>query len=266
MAGFDIRNILNKNISINEVHLKKLEDIFKIKFRLKEIHFHPETNFGFLPTDVKKRFNCSAQLAEFVGIMLGDGNLDRNRVKISLDKRGTNYIRYVKHLFKALFGVELKQVNVLNTNQTHLHYYNNCLVNDLLKYGLKRGDKIRNKIRIPQWIKFNLNYSRSCIRGLIDTDGCIYFCKRERKIYIKFTNFNPFLLKDFSILTTALGYHFVKANKKNKALYRKDEVVRFIKEIKPLKSEGIWANLVKLRGLGLRDPGSNPGIPITPNK
>lgn len=25
---------------------------------------------------------------------------------------------------------------------------------------------------------------------------------------------------------------------------------------------GLWGNLVSLRGLGLRDPGSNPGSPI----
>ena len=91
---------------------------------------------------------------------------------------------------------------------------------------------------VPGWIKNNKNYSKECIKGLIDTDGCIYKCKREKQIYIKFTNYNSKLLQDFKDVTKDLGYHFAKANKTNACLYRKQEVVRFINEIKPLKSIG----------------------------
>ena len=58
-------------------------------------------------------------------------------------------------------------------------------------------------------------------------------------MYIKFTNFNPQLLKDFKEITLKLGYSFAKANKNNLCLYRKDEVANFIKDISPLKFKGL---------------------------
>lgn len=108
----------------------------------------------------------------------------------------------------------------------------------LISFGLKRGDKITNQVRIPEWIKQDSDFSKRCIRGLIDSDGCVYFCKRDRHTYIKFTNHNLFLLSDFRAVAKSLGYNFAKANKWNVCLYRKDEVVRFINDVKPFKPIG----------------------------
>jgi len=143
---------------------------------------------------------------------------------------------YVNELFRRIFNFKFKKKVYQKTNQAYLYYYNQNLIRELLKLGLKRGDKIKNNLGIPNWIKSNRIYSKRCVRGLIDTDGCMYFCKRERHIYIKFTNFNQQLLDDFKEVTKSLGYSFTKANRRNACLYRKDDVVRFINDIKPLKA------------------------------
>ena len=41
------------------------------------------------------------------------------------------------------------------------------------KIGLKIGSKVRQQVDVPQWIKNNEKYATACLRGLIDTDGCL---------------------------------------------------------------------------------------------
>jgi len=40
--------------------------------------------------------------------------------------------------------------------------------------GLVLGNKVKQQIDIPEWIKSNNNFSLACVRGIIDTDGCFY--------------------------------------------------------------------------------------------
>lgn len=40
--------------------------------------------------------------------------------------------------------------------------------------GLVIGHKIEQKIDVPDWIKKNEKYFRACLRGLVDTDGCVF--------------------------------------------------------------------------------------------
>lgn len=234
--GFQVKHVCN-NISINENHLNKVKAFLKINPDLKEIKFDYAKNLGKYSTSKPiKKINKTKELAEFIGIMLGDGSFYRNAIKIAFDKRNENYIKYVEDLFEKIFEDKLKKQIIKTTNQAYLYYYNKNLVPILENLGLKRGDKIKNQVGIPDWIKESKEYSKRCIRGLIDTDGCIYRCKRERQIYVKFTNHNQQLLNDFKEITKNLGYSFAKANKTNTCLYRKDEVVNFIKAVKPLKS------------------------------
>ena len=240
ILGFEVKNIYCKNISIREDHLQKLNSFLKINFNQKEIVFDFIKNLGhYAFTKPIKKVNKSEDLAELIGIMLGDGNMWHTSIRIAFDKRNKIYIDYVEKLFYRIFDIPLKKITINSTNQAYLYCCNKLASQRLLDFGLKRGDKIKNNVGIPKWINENINYTRACLRGLIDTDGCIYKCKREKQMYIKFTNFNSTLLKDFKDLTVLMEYHFARANKNNWCLYRKEEVVRFIKEIKPLKYNGV---------------------------
>lgn len=237
LLNFNIKNVYYVNSSINEEHLKRIRKFFRTDFKLNKAKFNYAKNLGkYAFTKPIKRPRKNKYLAEFIGIMLGDGNIYKNSIKIAFDKRNESYIIHVNNLIKSLFGFVFKKQIYEKTNQAYLYSYNSHLVDYLIMSGLKRGNKLKNKLGIPKWIKDNKDYTQSCIRGLIDTDGCIYKCKREKQTYIKFTNFNYKLLNDFKSLSKSLGYSFAKANKNNFTLYRKDEVARFIKEIQPLKS------------------------------
>ena len=236
---FEVRNILYKNSTIPKENLEKLERYLNKKFFLKRVYLNYGKNISpKIYTEKINKIRRNGDLAEFIGIMLGDGNIWNNRIRIAFDKRNLEYVRYVSKLFKKLFGIKLNKEINKNTNQLYLYRTNLYAIEELLKQGLMKGDKIKNAIEVPSWIKSDKFYSKRCIRGLIDTDGCVYWSKRDRQIYIKFTNFNLQLLGDFKKITDNLGYSFAKANKNNWCLYRKKEVARFIKEINPLKSRG----------------------------
>ncbi|MBS3065873.1 hypothetical protein J4229_02385 [Candidatus Pacearchaeota archaeon] len=236
--NFEVKNITSRNDTIREDNLEKLKQYINLP-TIKETKINYIKNLGYTFIDRSKKLRENKFLAELIGIVLGDGNLCRNRIHISFDKRAKHYIDYVSKLFYRVTGIKLKYNQIAGTNQSYLYCYNQNLSENFVKCGLQRGDKIVNQARIPLWVMKKKEYMSKTIRGLIDTDGCIYKCKREKQIYVKFTNFNNSLLKDFKTCTNLLGYSFAKSNKHNLCLYRKQEVVRFIKYIQPCKAIGV---------------------------
>ena len=101
--GFEVRNLLYKNFSISEEHLKKLESFFNKKFRLKKIYLDYGKNLGGNTfSQPIKKIKKNKDLAEFIGIMLGDGNIWKNRIRIAFDKRNETYIKHVSKLFENI--------------------------------------------------------------------------------------------------------------------------------------------------------------------
>ena len=200
ILGFEVKNIYFKNISIREDHFQKLKSLLKINLNPKEIEFDFIKNLGTNAfTQPIKKINKIKDLAELIGIMLGDGNMWRTHIKIAFDKRNKTYMDYVEKLFNKVFGIHLRRLIIKETNQAYLYCYNKLASQKLLDFGLKRGDKIKNNVGIPDWVNKNISYAKACLRGLIDTDGCIYKSKRDKQIYIKFTNFNKQLLNHLSV-------------------------------------------------------------------
>ncbi len=234
---FNVKNIFYCNKSINQEHLQKLSTFLELQSLSLEIYQQDYArNLGILAHTVAiKPVRKSSMLAEFIGMMLGDGNIYENGVRISCDSRWPEYIFYIEKLMYRLFGIHFKQYKG-KANCIHLYVYNQLLVNRLLQLGLQRGDKIVNNVGVPRWIKDNKVYAEHCVRGLMDTDGCLYFCKRDRKFYFNFKNTCKQIYYDFGEITDALGYHFVRSTKISYQLYRKADVMRFIKEIRPLKA------------------------------
>lgn len=243
LTGIQVNNIYYKNKSINERHLGLLSRFLKINgVKLKEIKFDNTKNLGkYAYSEPIRITKDKEKLAEFIGIMLGDGNLYKNTTNIAFDKRNKSYIAYTKKLASNCFNIKFKFKESNKKNSAFIYFCNKYLTQKLLELGLKRGNKIKNSLGIPPWIKENRKYSVNCIRGLVDTDGTIYSCKRDKAVYIGFTNKNKQLMEDFKEITSNLGYSFANGNRYNVCLYRKAEVVRFINEIRPHKAIK-WGN------------------------
>lgn len=123
-----------------------------------------------------KKPNFSEKLAEFVGIILGDGSIGKSQISITLHSEDDKkYSNFVVNLTKKLFNVYIgtcrkKNCKAISYNISRTELIHFCVK----KLGLKQGNKVKQQVDIPDWIKRNKRYAIACTRGLIDTDGCIF--------------------------------------------------------------------------------------------
>ena len=129
--------------------------------------------------NIRKKFPVlkkSEDFAEVVGIILGDGCVTRSQVSITLNRiDDRKYASYMEILFYRVFG---------ETPSKHVYKYRNTiqvsisgvnLVIKLGKMGIGKGHKIRRQVDFPTWIWEVDKYQIACVRGLVDTDGGVYF-------------------------------------------------------------------------------------------
>lgn len=165
----------------------------------KEGKFRANSIIKPLPISMPQK---SIELAEFIGIILGDGGITKKQVTITIHKiNDKRYAEYIKKLIKKLFLINpacYSRENVFNIVISRSE-----LVRALLKMGLCIGNKVKHQIDVPTWIKKSNVFSKACLRGLLDTDGCFYVDrhKYKGKVYlncgINFTNRSLPLLNFF---------------------------------------------------------------------
>lgn len=132
-----------------------------------------------LGCNVRKDFNCPPKtetLAEVVGIILGDGGVTNYQVKVTLDNKvDKEYATFVRQLMFQVLG-ELPSYKERNDdNSICLTLSGANLIDILSTIGIKRGNKILQQVDFPKWIWKKKEYQIACVRGLFDTDGCVYF-------------------------------------------------------------------------------------------
>lgn len=128
---------------------------------------------------IRKEIRCpkrSPELAEFIGIMLGDGSLPGNhQLSITFNiKTDYEYAKYICKLLNELFAVDYHMRRRKDNNGADIIVSSSNLVDFLLKEGLVAGNKVKNQVGVPSWIYEDLRYQEACLRGLMDTDGGLY--------------------------------------------------------------------------------------------
>lgn len=146
-----------------------------------------------------RRPRFSKELAEFVGIMIGDGGITKAQLTITLNsKTDRQYAYFVKTLVEKLFNVPAalrKRKNQLTldlviSRKKLVDFCHNAL-------GLNVGNKLKQGLDIPDWIRQRLELQKACLRGLVDTDGCIFneVHRINRKVYsykrLNFVSYSP---------------------------------------------------------------------------
>jgi len=195
--------------------------------------------------EIKEPENCE-ELAEFYGAMLGDGNSHRTKYYESRNKkRGVYVIRitgdsrldkkyhleYLKPMIEELFNVKVRVRIYTNKNVMFIEAHGIKLVEFLEKKGFPPGNKIKNQLEIPRWIKNNKKYLISCIRGLYDTDGSVYKLTNQNSHQICFTNVNKVLMNDVRNSLLRLGINCSKISNKDIYITKKSELRKFLKLI-----------------------------------
>jgi len=193
---------------------------------------------GFIIRKEIKYPDRSVELAELIGVILGDGGLPGNhQITITFNnKTDREYSLYLRGLLKKLFSIDYYIRYRKDNNGADIVISSSNLIDFLLKQGLTTGNKVTNQVDIPDWVHKKLEYQKACLRGLVDTDGSFYHHKynsngRQYK-YLKlcFTNCSrPLLNSVFRIFKKLHFKAYLQGN--HVSIYSIPEIRRYFEEI-----------------------------------
>jgi len=174
----------------------------------------------------------SKNLAELIGIILGDGSMQRfprtERLVITCNASEKQYVKHIYNLIKKVFSKNPSLTVRKREKAIDISLYQ-CNISNRLEIPF--GNKIRNAVSIPEWIYKTKIYTIACLKGLFETDGCFQRDDSNYAQYIEVKSYCKQLRKDIYKSLLLLGYN-PQLGKKYVRLARRDEVHRFKKSIK----------------------------------
>ena len=137
----------------------------------------------------------SEELAEFVGIMLGDGSIGRYQcdrgdggksiqhcVKVTLSSNEPDYAGYVEKMFSELFSIEVEGAKRKNENTYDIR----CFKKEIFEFvteeiGLKESPKWERAAIPERYMDSSLE--KYVFRGYFDTDGSVVLTDNNGTLY-----------------------------------------------------------------------------------
>jgi len=221
---------LNGKSKISKENYEKLSEMAKIE---------PQYNSYVIIKNKTQNINTPKQidekLAEFIGLLAGDGHVSRINYEISVTchkKLDKDYINNrVSKLFLDLFSIDAKIRESKENNVVRCSVHSKMLSEYLTTNFLIPRGKKKGKLHIPTQIRTEKELLIPYIRGLFDTDGSIY-CRRKKSLVVSIISRDPVFLHEVKTCLTGLGYS-PSVSGKNLYLYTQEEIKRFFREIKP---------------------------------
>jgi len=180
--------------------------------------------------DIRRRIrlpsSLNADLAELIGIIIGDGHLEfRNRIDkkgrsftssaiiISGNLKEKSYMCFVMDLFKRVFNCHSKLTKENGRNALRICIYSLTMVQYLNKICQIPVGKKSHNVSIPSIIK-TASHKEKCsfLRGLADTDFSLTFKNKSKAGHsypvIRAAFKSKFLVQDLENLYTYLNFKF----------------------------------------------------------
>jgi hypothetical protein len=180
----------------------------------------------------------SAELAEFIGIILGDGGVTPYQITVTVHRIDDRvYSEHVARIGKKLFSLSSTLSDRKDHNTRGVIFSSKRLVNYFGRQGIPIGNKVRQQVGVPAWIRMNKTYSNACMRGLIDTDGCFYVDKHQYKnrVYyngaVHFSNHSLPLLAFVENCLKDNGLHPTRKTRHAVFLRREEEISYYFSNI-----------------------------------
>lgn len=171
----------------------------------------------------------TAMLAEFLGIMLGDGHLSHFQTVVTLGTKELAYVEYVAELMQMLFKIQ-PTILVRKDGYRDIYVSSVVLTAWLRQQGLV-PNKVAAQVGAPQWIFEKREWMEAFVRGFFDTDGSIY--RLRFGMQISLTNKSIPLLVSLQGILRRLGYRASAVSLYRVYLTRKTDIERFFAEVRP---------------------------------
>lgn len=205
------KRAIESKISKRQIQSKELEEenssFFtnkKVSFDLREIKFSKTDRLKNLklPTEMSK------ELAEETGVHMGDGCLsyNKNYFSVKCNKIEEKYFTdYLFRIYKNLYNLNLKLKKLPSVSGFEIYSKVICEFKNKV-IGLPYGKKVEN-LHIPKPIieTKDRQIYRSFIRGLFDTDGCVYLRYRRYPV-ISITIKSKMLITQLADMFKKLGF------------------------------------------------------------
>lgn len=182
--------------------------------------------------DIKRSFRKTKELAELIGVILGDGNIGvfprSQRLVISGDWNKYNFIKRYAKIVEKIFHKKPHIMKAKNSNAVRISLYQNR-ISDRLE--IPAGNRGKLVIKIPKWILRKDSYILMTVKGLFEAEGSLNIHLPTYTYNFSFSNLNKSLL-DF-VYNSLVKFGFHPERRINAIrLRRKKEVERFAKLIK----------------------------------
>lgn len=178
---------------------KRVDNFWKWRDKMREIGKIPD---GYPP------FSKSEDLAEYIGAVLGDGNIGKfprtERIIIVGNANNDGFIRRYANLTESLFKKKPALSHDNGVNAVRISLYQKKISKRL---NVPVGNRTKLDIIIPSWIWKNNKYLISLLRGLFEAEGSLSIHIPTGTYNFQFKNQNKSLLRIVLRGLKLLGYH-----------------------------------------------------------
>lgn len=186
-------------------------------------------SIGKIP-DVNIIFPPSKNLAEYIGVVLGDGNISvfprTERLIIVSNANNQYFIKRYSFLTEKLFNRKPTVSKLKGVNAIRISIYQKKI-----SYRLKipTGNRNGMHIIIPEWIWKENDYIISLLKGLFEAEGSLSIHLPTCTYNFQFKNKNRYLLNTVEKGLKALGYN--PEIRRNAIRLRKKKEVETFKQL-----------------------------------
>jgi len=201
------------------------------------------------------------RIAELCGAIIGDGWIEGREKGFFIagdpidDKE--YYDNNMRELIKDVLNIDVITKEFPYWGVYGISIYKGKIIKKLLKLGLPKGKKA-NSAFIPSWIlKSKEEIALSFIRGLFDSDGCIFFqkdytryakdfnAKYHSKARLRISSISEMLINQLFDLSKKHGFKCLKRRIKRGFKNNRNNKDVFIFEINELNSLKKWFGVIR---------------------
>lgn len=166
----------------------------------------------------------TGDLAELIGIVLGDGHIHKHArcdsLRIVGDAKKMGFVSRSEQLIYLVFKKHPKVLKRNGSNGVNITFYEKNIARRL---NIPTGSRAQYEYRLPAWIENNRGHTIRFLRGLYEAEGSLSHSPATYTHKFIFSNVNPCLLELVARLVRGLG--FTVSNSAHKVqVSRKDEV------------------------------------------
>lgn len=175
-------------------------------------------------------FIKSKDLAEYIGVILGDGNISSfprtERLIIVGNSNNIGFIQRYSLLTEKIFGKIPTVTKISGANAIRISIYQKFISKRL---SIPSGNRAEYLFKIPAWILSNKDYLISLLKGLFEAEGSLSIHKETCTHNFQFKNTNQSLLKAVADSLIRLGFH--PETRANSTRLRRGKEVKSLKDL-----------------------------------